>query len=554
MSRCIKMNDNMKMANLLFPNIKLSVADLEKRFPVRKEKTFTTRFAPSPTGFLHIGGVYTAMMNEKIAHQNGGTFILRIEDTDQKREVPNAKGIICSILKELGLQIDEGVISETEQVGAYGSYIQSERVEIYHTVAKMLVEKGLAYPCFCSEDELNEIRHYQEEKHLAPGYYREFAKYRNITFEEAEKLLKEKGSFVLRFRVPDQIPERVSFDDEIKGHIEMENNINDLVLLKENGIPTYHFAHCCDDHFMRTTLVMRGDEWLMSFPIHKQLFEACGFELPKYAHVAPIMKLDGESRRKLSKRKDPESNAEFYLENGYPVKSLYAYLYTLINSNFEAWYLENPDKDLKEFLMSTSNMSISGALYDLDKLNNISSEIIYNTSVMDNVHNLLAWAKKYNTEQYARFNNDLEFVKRIFMTQGPDSSEHRKDLACYSEFMNKFGSLYLDVFEAGNDFYQDMLDENLPLDKRSNVVLEYINYFKDKEQGSERTLKDLCKDLGYVDKKKYMKNPELYQGVTTNFYKGLRLILTHEEHGISMDDVVLVLGYDEVIRRLELFK
>lgn len=548
------MNDNMKMANLLFPNIKLSVADLEKRFPVRKEKTFTTRFAPSPTGFLHIGGVYTAMMNEKIAHQNGGTFILRIEDTDQKREVPNAKGIICSILKELGLQIDEGVISETEQVGAYGSYIQSERVEIYHTVAKMLVEKGLAYPCFCSEDELNEIRHYQEEKHLAPGYYREFAKYRNITFEEAEKLLKEKGSFVLRFRVPDQIPERVSFDDEIKGHIEMENNINDLVLLKENGIPTYHFAHCCDDHFMRTTLVMRGDEWLMSFPIHKQLFEACGFELPKYAHVAPIMKLDGESRRKLSKRKDPESNAEFYLENGYPVKSLYAYLYTLINSNFEAWYLENPDKDLKEFLMSTSNMSISGALYDLDKLNNISSEIIYNTSVMDNVHNLLAWAKKYNTEQYARFNNDLEFVKRIFMTQGPDSSEHRKDLACYSEFMNKFGSLYLDVFEAGNDFYQDMLDENLPLDKRSNVVLEYINYFKDKEQGSERTLKDLCKDLGYVDKKKYMKNPELYQGVTTNFYKGLRLILTHEEHGISMDDVVLVLGYDEVIRRLELFK
>lgn len=548
------MNDNMKMAELLFPNIKLTVEDLEKKFPPRKEKVFTTRFAPSPTGFLHIGGVYTAMMNEKIAHQNGGTFILRIEDTDQKREVANAKGIICSIFQDLGLKIDEGVISEDAQKGEYGSYIQSERVEIYHTVAKMLVEKGMAYPCFCSEEELDEIRKYQEENHLAPGYYREFAKYRNITVNEAEKLLKEKGSFVLRFKVPLDIDMRVSFDDEIKGHIEMENNINDLVLLKENGIPTYHFAHCCDDHFMRTSLVMRGDEWIGSFPIHKELFEACGFPLPKYAHVAPIMKLDGESRRKLSKRKDPESNAEFYLENGYPVKALYAYLYTLINSNFEEWYLENQNTSLEEFEMKTSNMSISGALYDLAKLNNISAEVIYNTSVEDNLKNLLLWAKRYNKDLEARFNADLDFVKRIFMTQGPDSSEKRKDLACYSEFMAKFGSLYLDVFEQGNDFYREMLDENLPTSVRGKVIDEYIKYFKDKEAGSERTLKDLCKDLGYVDKKKYMKNPELYQGITTNFYKGLRLILTHEEHGISMDDVVLVLGYDEVIRRLNLEK
>ena len=545
--------NNKEMANLLFPNIKLSVEDLEKRYPSRGEKV-VTRFAPSPTGFLHIGGVYTAMMNEKIAHQNNGVFILRIEDTDQKREIPNAKGIICEIFKKIGLTIDEGVISETEEKGEYGPYIQSHRVEIYHTVAKMLVEKGLAYPCFCSEEELNEIRAYQEENHLATGYYREFAKYRNITLEEAKRLLAEKGSFVLRFRVPDEIEARVMLHDLIKGDIEMENNVNDLVLLKENGIPTYHFAHCCDDHFMRTSIVMRGDEWIGSYPIHKQLFEACGFNLPQYAHVAPIMKLDGESRRKLSKRKDPEANAEFYLEKGYPVKALYAYLYTLINSNFEEWYMNNFDKDLQEFEMKIENMSLSGALYDLAKLNNIASEIIYNTSIDDNLNNLLAFAKEYDKPLFERLNGDLDFARRIFMTQGPESSERRKDLCCYSDFMAHFGSLYLDIFEQGNDFYEAMLDENLPLSVRGKVVDEYINYFKQKEMGGELTLKELCKSLGYVDKKKFEKNPDMYQGITTNFYKGLRLILTHEEHGISMDDVVLVLGYDEVIRRLELVK
>ena len=541
------------MANLLFPNINLSVADLEKRFPKRRAGQVVTRFAPSPTGFLHIGGVYTAMINEKLAHQTeDGIFILRIEDTDKKREVPNSKGIICNIFKELGIQIDEGVISEDEQKGNYGSYIQSERVEIYHTVAKQLVLDGYAYPCFCSEEELNAIREYQETNHLNVGYYKEFAKYRNITVQEAKKLLEEKGSFVLRFKVPSDALERVGFFDEIKGEIEMENNYNDFVLLKENGIPTYHFAHACDDHFMGTSTVIRGDEWLASLPIHKQLFDACGFPFPHYAHVAPIMKLDGESRRKLSKRKDPESNAEFYLENGYPTEAIYAYLYTLINSNFEGWYLENKGTPLKEFDMKLANMSISGALYDLAKLNNIAQEVIYSFSVDENVNNLLQWANKYDADLYQRLNSDLGFVKRIFETQGPDSSEHRKDLSCYKEFMDHFGSLYNDVFALGNDYYEEMLKENLPDSLRGEIIDKYIEYFRAKEAGSEVTLKDLCKELGYVDRKKYEKNPSMYRGITTNFYKGLRLCLTHQEHGISMDDVVHVLGYDEVIRRLEL--
>ena len=547
------MNQNELMAELLFPNIKTTKEELELRYPRRKGNPTVTRFAPSPTGFLHIGGVYTALMNRKLAHQDpNGVFMLRIEDTDKKREVANSKGIICEIFNKMDISPDEGVISETEQKGEYGSYIQSERIEIYHTIAKDLVARGYAYPCFCSEEELNEIREYQEKNHLAPGYYREFAKYRDIDLETAKRLLAEKGTYALRFKVPLDIKERVGVEDLIKGYVEMENNVNDFVLLKENGIPTYHFAHCCDDHFMGTTIVMRGDEWIASLPIHIELFNACGFELPRYAHVAPIMKLDGESRRKLSKRKDPESSAEFYLEKGYPVKSLFVYLYTLINSNFEEWYLANPLKDLDEFEMSFGNMSISGALYDLTKLNSISSEIIYNTSVLDNVNNEISWAKEYDHELYKRLTSDLGFTRRLFETQGPNSSEHRKDLNCYSDFLNVFGYIYQDIFEAGNDFYEAMLEENLPKDIRNEVVNAYINYFKEKEAGSEKTIKDLSKELGFVDKKKYQKDPSLYKGITTQFYKGLRLLLTHQEHGISMDDIILVLGYQEVIRRLSL--
>jgi glutamyl-tRNA synthetase len=264
------------------------------------------------------------------------------------------------------------------------------------------------------------------------------------------------------------------------------------------------------------------------------------------------MKLDGESRRKLSKRKDPESNAEFYLEEGYPIRALYVYLYTLINSNFEEWYLANKDADLEEFNMTFDAMSISGALYDITKLNSISSEIIYNTSVEDNVKNQLAWAKEYDLDLYNRLTSDLEFTTRLFATQGPESSEHRKDLNCYKDFLHVFGSLYGDIFAQDNEVYNTLIEENLPKEIRSEIVSAFITYFNERENGSEKTLKDLSKELGYTDKKKYAKNPELYRGVITQFYKGLRLLLTHQEHGIAMDDIISVLGYEEVIRRLKL--
>lgn len=540
------------LSDLLFPNVKETKEDLLKRYPYREEGVVCTRLAPSPTGFLHIGGVYTALINRKMATQNNGVFMLRIEDTDKKREVLGSRKIITNVFKELGIKIDEGVISETEEIGSYGPYVQSNRVDIYHVLAKYLVGKGLAYPCFATEEELNEIRKAQEENHVTPGYYGKYAKYRDASIDTIKELLAKGVPYVLRFRVSEDAPERVKVNDLIKGELEMDNNQNDFVLLKTDGIPTYHFAHACDDFLMHTSHVIRGDEWVSSLPIHVQLFEALEFPLPNYAHVAPVMKQEGESRRKLSKRKDPESNAEFYLEKGYPAKALYVYLYTLINSNFEEWYLANKDKDIAEFEIKFENMGVSGPLYDLDKLNNISSEIIYETNLDENVEKLLKWANEYDKDAYNRFTANIDFVKKIFMTQGPNSRERRKDLKCYSNFMETFGFLYDDYFLASSKKEVDVFVSQIGTERMNLVVNAYINYFTELKDGkNEKSLKDLAKELGYTDKKKYQKNPEAYIGLFTEFYQILNLALSHKLNCISVDDVISVLGFDEVINRLK---
>lgn len=540
-----------KLSELLFPNLKFNKDDVLKKYPRRDSGVVCTRLAPSPTGFLHIGGVYTALINKKIAKQNNGVFMLRIEDTDKKREVDGAIDIICNVFKRLGIEINEGVVSQGNEIGNYGPYVQSHRVDIYHAFAAFLVDKGLAYPCFCTEEELNEIREQQQALKLSPGYYGEFAKYRNTPYDEVKKLIEEGREYVLRFKVPEDEPKRILVHDLIKGDIEMENNFNDFVLLKADGVPTYHFAHAIDDYLMGTTHVIRGDEWVSSLPIHVELFKYLEFKMPQYAHVAPVMKQEGESRRKLSKRKDPESNAMYYIEHGYPIKALYVYLYTLINSNFEEWYLENKGKDIDEFEFKFENMGVSGPLYDLEKLDSISKEIIYETSVEDNISNLLNWAKEFNKEEYERYNSNLDFVKKIFETQGENSLEHRKDLASYSKFMDEFGFLYTDHFLNDNIDYKSMLEENVD-SKNINMLKEaYIKYFSELKDGSEKTLKELSKELGYTDKKKFMKNPEAYTGIITEFYHALRIMVTHKTQGISMDDICNVLGYDEVIRRIK---
>lgn len=540
-----------ELKELLFPNVTLTREDLTNKYPARTNCNVVTRFAPSPTGFLHIGGVYTSLINKKLASQNNGVFFLRLEDTDKKREVPGSRKIITNIFKHLGIKIDEGIISEEDEVGSYGPYVQSQRVEIYHALAAYLVEKGLAYPCFATEEELEQLRSRQEKEGKTPGYYKEYAIYRDCSIDKVKALLQEGRSYVLRFKVPSDAKERVQISDLIKGDLEMDNNFNDFVLLKQDGIPTYHFAHACDDFLMHTTHVIRGDEWISSLPIHIQLFDALEFERPFYAHVAPIMKQEDESRRKLSKRKDPESNAEFYLEKGYPIESLFVYLYTLINSNFEEWYLQNKDKDLNEFEMTFESMAKSGALYDIEKLNSISSEIIYDTSLEDNLNNLLLWAKEYNNEDYIRFNNDLDFVKKILSTQGPNSREHRKDLKTYSDFMNTFGFLYDDYFNNISKEEVSSFMENVPKERVIKVIDAYIDYFKNKPQ--DITLKDLAKNLGYTDKKKFTKNPELFVGLFTEFYQILNLALSSKVNCISVDDVIEVLGIERVISRLEAF-
>ncbi len=543
-----------ELAELLFPNVHETKEDILKKYPRRKDGTIVTRMAPSPTGFLHIGGVYTALINRRIASQNNGVFILRIEDTDKKREVPGSRKIICDIFNRIGLKIDEGVISETEEIGSYGPYVQSQRVEIYHALAKYLVEQGYAYPCFASEEELAKLRESQEANKEMTGYYGKYAIWRDKSIEEIKEELAKGKPYVLRFRVNESTPARVSVDDVIKGRLDMDNNFNDFVLLKTDGIPTYHFAHACDDYLMGTTYVLRGDEWVSSLPIHIELFNALGFKAPTYGHVAPVMKNDNGSRRKLSKRKDPESNAEFYLEKGYPAKALFVYLLTLINSNFEEWYTANKDKDIFDFEVKFENMGVSGPLYDLAKLDNISSEIIYEKTAQENEENLLAWASEFNKEDEARFKNNSFLVKKIFATQGFESKEHRKDLVNYSSFVSSFGYFFNDIFDVVPEDLHDKILENVKEEDLCEVVDGLIQYFKDMQQGSTKTFKELGEELKYTDKKHYKANPLAYRGMIMHLYHILNLALTHKENCMSSDDIISVLGYDEVIRRLNLIK
>jgi len=542
-----------ELADLLFPNVSETREDIMNKYP-RRDNTIITRMAPSPTGFLHIGGVYTALINRRIASQNNGIFILRIEDTDKKREVLGSRKIICDIFNRIGLKIDEGVISETEEIGAYGPYVQSERVSIYHALAKYLVEKGYAYPCFASEEELAKLRETQEANKEMTGYYGKYAIWRDKPIEEIKKALSEGKPYVLRFRVNENTPKRVSVEDVIKGPLDMDNNFNDFVLLKTDGIPTYHFAHACDDFLMGTTYVLRGDEWISSLPIHIELFNALEFKAPIYGHVAPVMKNDNGSRRKLSKRKDPESNASFYLEKGYPAKALFVYLLTLINSNFEEWYDQNPDKDIFDFEVKFENMGVSGPLYDLAKLDNISSQIIYKKTASENEENLLAWAKEFDNDLYVRFNENIDLIKKIFATQGFESKEHRKDLVNYSSFMDSFGYFFNDVFDKPVEGLREKILENVKESDLEEVVDGLINYFKDLQNGNVKTMKELGETLLYTDKKHYKANPEAYRGMIMNLYHILNLALTHKENCMSSDDIVSVLGYDEVIRRLNLIK
>ena len=426
------MTDNKYLADLLFPDIEKTVDYFEEKYPPRNlaEGAKVTRIAPSPTGFIHIGNLFGALVDERLAHQSGGIFYLRIEDTDQKRKVDGAVELIIDTFKRYGLSFDEGY-TEDGGVGDYGPYRQRERAEIYQTVAKHLVEKGLAYPCFCTEEDLDKIRKSQLEAGENPGYYGKWARHRDCDVEEIERNLSAGKPFVLRLKSFGDSSKIVKARDMIKGELEFPENNMDIILLKSDGIPTYHFAHVVDDHFMRTTHVVRGEEWLSTFPWHLQLFEYLGWKLPKFIHTAHMLKQEGTGKRKLSKRKDPEFGIEYYNKNGFEPEAVKEYLMTVLNSNFEEWRLQNKDKDIDEFKFTVNKMSSSGALFDMDKLIDVSKNVISKMDAETVYEKVSEWTKQYDPEFYLSFTANPDYTKEI-LSIGRGGKKPRKDIAVWS--------------------------------------------------------------------------------------------------------------------------
>ncbi len=548
------MDQRKELADLLFPNIDKTPEYYENKYPQRNlpEGARVTRVAPSPTGFIHMGALYAAVIPERMAHQSGGVFFLRIEDTDKKREIEGGVSEIVNSFAHYELKFDEGMTSETTEKGIYGPYKQSERKEIYQTFAKMLVEKGLAYPCFCSEDELNEIRAKQEELKENPGYYGKWAKHRDATCEEIKTELEKGKAFVLRLKSPGNIENRIVINDLIKGHVEMPENDQDIVLLKSDGIPTYHFAHAIDDHLMRTTHVIRGDEWLSSAPIHYQLFDILRWEKPNFAHVPPVLKMDGTSKRKLSKRKDPEAAVNYYSEQGFPVESVREYLLTLINSNYEEWRMENPIVPNTEFTVDLAKMGTGGALFDLVKLTDISKDRIALMSA-DKVYDMtLEWAQQFDTELAEQMKNNEAYTRAILgVERGVEKP--RKDIAKWSDVRGYLGYFYDNWFE---EYIKEgyAFPENLSKDDVIAVLNTYkdtYNKADDKDTWFERA-KDAAVTLGFAkDTKTYKKNKESFKGSIGDFMAIVRVAISGRKNTPDLYELLAIMGEERAKARFE---
>ncbi|MBQ3004728.1 MAG: glutamate--tRNA ligase [Clostridia bacterium] len=541
--------DFQKLAQLLFPDVTVTPEELEAKYPARdlKEGARVTRFAPSPTGFLHIGGLFAAFVAKLTAVSTDGVFFLRIEDTDKKREIEDGVSAIVDGLTEFGVTPTEGVMGMDKEEGNYGPYVQSKRAHLYHCFAKKLVSEGLAYPCFCSEDALTAQREKQEAENITKGYYGEWAVCRNLSFEEIEENIKAGKPYVLRLRSNGSLDKRITFDDMIKGKIEMPENNLDVVLLKTDGIPTYHFAHAVDDHLMRTTHVVRGDEWISSVPLHIQLFKACGFKVPKYAHIAPIMKEENGGKRKLSKRKDPEAAVSYYNNEGYPMESVTEYLLTIANSNFEEWRKANSDAPISAFPFNLKKMSASGALFDLNKLTDISKNIISVMTADTVLEKALAWAKDFDEELYTLLDSDREFAKNIFSIDR-GTAKPRKDIAKFSEIRNYVEYFYDDLFKFDAD-----LGDRLTPDSAAEIIEAYLKVFdgSDDKDTWFAKVKELCEPLGYTPNvKEYKKNPESFKGHVGDVSTAIRLAITSRSNTTDLHAIIQLLGEDKVKERL----
>lgn len=543
------MTDNEKLAELLFPDITLTPQQYEERYPARNlpDGARVTRFAPSPTGFLHIGGLFAAMTARLTAKATGGVFFLRIEDTDKKREITDGVTEIVKGLSAFGITPDEGITGFDVENGAYGPYQQSKRREIYQCFAKELVRKGLAYPCFCTEADLTALRERQEAQSVNKGYYGKWAACRNLTFEAQSQAVEAGRPYTLRLRSPGDESRRITFDDLVKGKIEMPENTQDIVLLKTDGIPTYHFAHAVDDHLMRTTHVVRGDEWIASVPVHLQLFKCCGFKPVKYAHIAPIMKEENGGKRKLSKRKDPEAAVSYYIEQGYPKESVIEYLLTLANSNFEDWRRANKDAPQSDFPFNLKKMSASGALFDLQKLNDVSKNVISLMTADEVYQAATAWAQQYDEVLYRLLTADEAFAKGIFRIDR-GTAKPRKDIAKWSE-VRDFVTYFYDALYTP-DY---TLPDNLTPAAAAEILRAYLNVY-DHTDGKDAwfaRIKELCAPLGYTPNvKEYKKDPQAFRGHVGDVSTVIRIAVSSRRNTPDLHAIMQLLGEEKVISRM----
>lgn len=541
--------DYKKLADLLFPDITNTPDYYEEKFPYRKlpSKAEVTRMAPSPTGFIHLGNLYSALADERIAHKNGGVFYLRIEDTDEKRKVDGAVETIINALKYFNIEFDEGAGFDSDDTqNAYGPYFQRQRVEIYHTYAKSLVERGLAYPCFCDEEELESVRQKQEADKVLTGYYGEYAVCRNLSYEQIEENINAGKQYVLRLRSQGSPDKEITFTDSIKGEIKLPENIHDIVLLKKDGIPTYHFAHAIDDHLMRTTMVIRGGEWLASAPIHYELFNVLGFKMPKYAHTAHLMKFDEETggKRKLSKRKDPELSLDYYRKDGYHPYCMKVYLMTLLNSNFEEWHEKFPDKDINEFPFSVDKMNQSGALFDKDKLHNICKNELSKLSENEVYDFLYDWACENEPEKKEIWFKDKEkmlAILRLYM--GVGMKRRRKDLVFAKQIFEMI-SYFFDTDNSSE--YDDFKQNKDTVNEVLKAYLESYNHDDDNSVWFDK-LKAVADKFGFAsDMKAYKADPSQYNGSVSDIAEIVRIAVTGRANTPDLWSIIHIMGQEQM--------
>ena len=545
--------DYKDLANLIFPDAK-EISYYEEKYPERnlKEGAIVTRFAPSPTGFVHIGGLYQSVIARKLATQTDGVFFLRVEDTDQKREVENGITGIVQALNDFGIVPDEGMISETEGKGNYGPYRQSQRKEIYQSYAKYLISQGKAYPCFCTPEEGEEIRAKQETAKIRPGYYGVWAKCRNVTVEEAIKRIENGEKYIIRFKSPGREDRKIKHHDVIKGNVDFPENDQDIVIIKADGLPTYHFAHAIDDHLMRTTHVIRGDEWLSSVPLHLQLFHELGFKAPKYAHIAPIMKNDNGNKRKLSKRKDSEAAVSYYDEEGIPEEAVKEYLLNIANSNFENWRRANKEKSMEEFELQLNKMSVSGALFDMVKLLDVGKTVISMFTAEEVYEKSLEWANKYDNELKEML-EDKEYALRIFSIER-GNKKPRKDISRWSEVKENIEYMYDEKFlNEEQEYPYQAINEREDINKILELYLEkYYSENDDKQEWFDK-IKELSGELGYAKEvKEYKANPEAYKAHVGDVSTVIRVALTGRTNTPDMYEIMQVLGKESIERRLKM--